>query len=59
MKKALPATLKLEQKKLLGFRIQPAEEVSGGENSRKIGSKVGAKPVMNTKIGAKVGSKGT
>jgi hypothetical protein len=68
MKKPVPATLKLEQKKLLGFRIQAAEQASDAEHSSKIGSKVGgkvgnigvkagAKPTMVTRIGAKVGAK--
>jgi hypothetical protein len=55
MKKTVPATLKLEQNKLLGFRIQGAEQVADAEPSRKIGSKVGGKG--ENKIGAKVGSK--
>lgn len=55
MKNPVTATLKLEQKKLLGFRIQPLEQASAAENIRKIGSKVGGKG--DIKIGAKIGSK--
>lgn len=58
MKKAVPVTLKLEQKKLLGFRIQTEVQASDAEHSCKPGSKVGGKvggKVGN--IGAKAGSK--
>jgi hypothetical protein len=64
MKKSATTTLKLEQKKLLGFRIQGAGQASDAEHSPKIGSKVGNKGEQETgtdhnrKIGAKVGGKG-
>ncbi len=64
MKKSVPATLTLEQKKLLGFRIQAAEQTSDAEHSSRIGSKVGNKGEQTPgtdhmgKIGSKVGGKG-
>lgn len=58
MKKSPHATLKLEQKKLLGFRIQTTvSQASGAESILKIGAKAGNK--SGGKAGVKVGSKPT
>lgn len=59
MKKSVPATLTLEQKKLLGFRIHATELASDADHSCKIGSKVGGKgnQTTGTEVIAKTGSK--
>lgn len=57
MEKSLPATLKLEQKKLLGFRIQTVEPTSGVKHTHKIVAKVGGK--AGVKMGTKAGAKPT
>ena len=63
-------TIKLDQEKLLGFKILPQTPKVGGKPGEvktsvaikgKIGGKVGDKPSakLGSKIGAKVGSKGS
>ena len=44
--------LKLDQSKLLGFKIQPKQ---AEQTSAKLGAKIGGKPIV--KLGAKIGIK--
>jgi hypothetical protein len=53
MQKTPPATLKLQQQKLLGFRILAMEQVTGAEDSRNIAVQFGGK--AGSKIGSKEG----
>ena len=49
MKKSLP-TLKLDQKKMLGFKIQPMKQSAGSKVGGKAGSKIGAKPGIKNRL---------